>query len=208
MTIPIVILTSLISIIAFSNRDWFAKSQFNPYLVKHRNEWHRFLTHGFIHADWLHLIVNMYVLYQFGQQLEQIYLGWFGEKGKLFYILLYVLAIILSSIPSYEKHKNDHWYNSVGASGAVSAVVFACILFVPTMKLALIFLPIPMPAFVFGILYLVYSYYMARKGTDNIGHDAHFFGAVFGIMFTILLDREIGKNFLRIITGYFGGEYE
>lgn len=205
MTLPIVILTTAISILAFYNRAWFEKSMFSPYLVKHRGEWPRFLTHAFIHADWMHLFFNMYVLYNFGQLLEVFYFQLFEDRGRWFFLALYVLSVILSSVPSYEKHKNDHWYNAVGASGAVSAVVFACIIINPTMKMGIIFLPFALPAFIFGGLYLAYSYYMAKKGSDNIGHDAHFFGAIFGIMFTILLDRDIGKNFLQLVFGYFGG---
>jgi membrane associated rhomboid family serine protease len=204
VTIPIVILTSIISILAFYNDDWKAKSMFSPYIIKHRNEWHRFITHAFVHADWLHLFFNMYVLYTFGQLLENNYEMVFGERGKLYYILLYVLGIVMSAIPGYEKHKNNSWYHAVGASGAVSAVVFAAILFNPTMKMGIIFLPIMMPAFVFGLLYLGYSYYMSHRGGDNIAHDAHFFGALFGIMFTILLEMEVGRQFLRQVSEYFG----
>lgn len=177
---------------------------FSPYIIKHRNEWHRFLTHALIHADWLHLFFNMYVLYMFGSLLEADYAAVFGEKGKIYYVLLYVLAVVMSSIPAYEKHKNHSYYHAVGASGAVSAVVFAAILFNPTMKMGIIFLPIMMPAFVFGLLYLGYSYYMSHRGGDNIAHDTHFFGALFGIMFTILLNRDIGKHFVYQIQQYFG----
>jgi membrane associated rhomboid family serine protease len=174
-------------------------------MIRSRREWHRFFTHAFVHADWIHLFFNMYVLYTFGRFLEMNFAEYFGPRGTLYYILLYVFAIIMSSIPSYEKHKNDHWYHAVGASGAVSAVVFSGILFNPTMKMGIIFLPIAMPAFIFGLLYLGYSYYMTHRGGDNIGHDAHFFGALFGIMFTIILDRDIGKNFIYMVLNYFGG---
>jgi len=199
MTIIIIVVTCICSIIAFYNKDFFYKTQFNAYQIHKRGEWYRFFSHAVIHADWLHLIFNMYVLFSFGKLLEFFYKINFGEKATLFYVLLYLGAIATSSIPSYEKHKNNSWYNAVGASGAVSAVVFAGILFSPVSEIGFIFIPFGIPAFIFGILYLIYSYYMAKKESDYIAHDAHFFGALFGIMFTLILDREIGKTFINII---------
>lgn len=203
LTLIIIVITSIFSIIAFNKPDLFYKHQFNPYLINERREWYRFFTHALLHADWIHLLLNMYVLYSFGNIVEIYYKMAFEEKSEFYYAILYVGAILTSSIPAFEKHKHNSWYNAVGASGAVSAVVFASILFNPTAKIGIIFIPIGIPAFVFGFLYLLYSYYMAKKEHDNIAHDAHFFGALFGIMFTLILDRDIGKNFLHIVYSYF-----
>lgn len=202
ITYFIIALTSLFSILAFQNREIFHKNIFNPYIIKRNNQWHRFITHALLHADWSHLLMNMFVLYSFGRILENYYFEMlFGSLSGIFYTLLYVGAIIVSSIPSYEKHKNDSYYSSVGASGAVSAVVFSGILIAPTQKIIFLLLPFPIPAVVFGVLYLIYSWYMSKKEADNIGHDAHFWGAVFGIVFTIALKPALIGAFLNQISG-------
>jgi membrane associated rhomboid family serine protease len=146
----------------------------------------------------------MYVLWIFGTAVESTFSnkGFFPETyqyGKFFYMLMYVLAVPISTIPALFKHKNDHYYNSVGASGAVSAIVFTTILLAPGMKLGIIFIPIGIPAYIFGILYLVYSYFMSRRGQDNIAHDAHFVGSVFGFIFPIMLNHELFKSFINQI---------
>ena len=198
VTYCIIALTCITSILAFQNTEMFHKYLFNPYIINRNKEWQRFFTHALLHADWTHLLMNMFVLYSFGRIIENYYFDMlFGPKASLFFALLYVGAVVASSVPSYEKHKNDSYYNSVGASGAVSAVVFSSILIEPTQKIVFLFLPFPIPAVVFGILYLFYSRYMAKKENDNIGHDAHFWGAVFGIIFTLMLKPGLGKLFLE-----------
>lgn len=203
MTLAIIIITVAISLFAFSNREVFSRMRFNPYLALHSRQYYRFFSYGFIHADFMHLAVNMLVLYSFGDVVEQMYTALFGIKGYYFYALLYAGAIVLSVLPAFGKHKNNPYYNAVGASGAVSAVVFASILFVPTGKIYLFFIPIGIPAFIFGILYLVYSVVMARRAKDNIGHDAHFWGAVFGIVFTIALKPTLVLYFIDQIRNIF-----
>lgn len=164
-------------------------------------EGYRFFSYALVHADYLHLFVNMYVLYTFGELVETYYMLAFGSKGRFFFFLLYWGAAFTSVIPGFEKNRRNPGYSAVGASGAVSAIVFAAILFRPDMKMGLLFLPIMLPAWIFGLLYLTYSYYMAQKGNSLIGHDAHFFGALFGIFFTILLNYKIGIAFINTITG-------
>jgi membrane associated rhomboid family serine protease len=204
VTIIIICITCVFSITAFQNHSLFNKNLFNPYLINLNREWHRFFTHAFLHADWLHLILNMYVLYTFGSFVENYFFeNVFDEKAKLFYILLYVGGILLSSFPSFERHKHDAYYNSVGASGAVSAIVFSSIVFNPTAKMGLIFLPVMIPAYIFGGLYLLYSWYMAKKANDNIGHDAHFWGAAFGLFFTIALKPALFSHFIAQINASF-----
>ncbi len=203
MTYIIIGITVVVSIIAFNRQELFDKLKFNAYLVAGRKEWYRFLSYGLVHADYMHLFINMFVLYSFGEIVEAFYSHYFGNKAILFYLLLYVGGIAFSTLYDYGAHRKDSWYNAVGASGAVSAVVFASIILYPTGKIFLFFIPIGIPAPIFGLLYLGYSFYMARKGTDNIGHNAHFFGALFGIIFTILLDTDILKIFF---SSLFGGE--
>jgi membrane associated rhomboid family serine protease len=178
--------------------------QFNPYSIRHRNELHRFFTYGFLHADWIHLLINMFVLLSFGLSVEKYFSFYFQTKAYLYYILLYVGGIIFSVLYDYGKHKNDSNYNAVGASGAVSAVVFSNILFDPTGRLYLYFIPIGIPAVIFGFLYLIYSAYMARRGSDNVGHNSHFWGAIFGLIFTILLKPKLVIIFLHQISALIG----
>jgi membrane associated rhomboid family serine protease len=204
MILTIIILTSVISILALNNNDVFYRLKFNSFLSLHSTQWYRFFTYGFVHAGWMHLFINMFVLYSFGNVVIEYYVAIFGLKGYYYFVLLYIGAIMLSVLPSFGKYKNDPSYNAVGASGAVSAVVFASILFVPLGKIYLFFIPIGIPAFIFGGLYLVYSAYMAKRGGDNIGHDAHFWGALFGIVYTIALKPKIFLFFVDQIAGFLG----
>jgi membrane associated rhomboid family serine protease len=195
LTLAIIGITAVTSIIAFSNRELFDRMKFNPFSVLHSNQYWRFFTYGLLHADWIHLFVNMWVLWIFGDVVEQYYREYLGVKWAMMYILLYVGGIMLSVLPSFGKHKNNPGYSSVGASGAVSSVLFASILFVPTGKIYLFLIPIGIPAFIFGVLYLVYSWYAAKRGRGNIGHDAHFWGAVFGVVFTIAAKPQVAIDF-------------
>jgi membrane associated rhomboid family serine protease len=181
----------------------FRRLAFNAYDIKHFKNSYRFLSYALIHADWVHLLVNMMVLYSFGRIVEQYYEILFGLKGILYFILLYVGGTALSTLPSYGKHKDDYTYTAVGASGAVSAVVFASILFDPLSKIYIFLIPIGIPAIVFGVLYLVYSAYMGKKNIDNVGHDAHFWGAVFGFVFTIGLKPELIVRLFSILSNIF-----
>ncbi len=188
LTYIIISLTCLVSITAFTNRELFAKLLFNPSIIHTNKEWYRFLTHAFLHADFIHLAMNMYVLYMFGRLTEEVLILTFGElRGEISFFLLYFISIVASSAPSFEKHKNDFHYNAVGASGAVSAVVFSAILLNPWMSLSLMFIPIPIPAPIFGLLYLFYCRYMANRGGDNIAHDVHYWGSIFGLVFTLVI---------------------
>lgn len=194
-------ITVIISIMAFYNEELFNKFKFNAYAIKHYREGWRFFTYAFLHAGWIHLLINMYVLYIFGDNVEYVFVGLFGSKGYFFFFLLYAGGILFSVLFDFKKHNENAYYNSVGASGAVSAVVFSSIIMFPTSKLMLLFLPIPMPAILFGILYLIYSAYMSKRGGDNIGHSAHFWGAVFGIVFTVIVEPGFIQNFFEQIFG-------
>lgn len=197
ITIALIALTSGISIFVFYNRHLFSKLSFNPYSLRNERQWYRIISYAAIHADWMHLAINMFVLYSFGRTVEIYYGLVFASKSTIYFLILYFGAVTFSIVPSWIKHRENPGYNSVGASGAVSAIVFASIIFQPLSKIYFFMIPIGIPAFIFGILYLIYSAYMAKKARDNIGHDAHFYGAVFGILFTIILKPALVLYFIQ-----------
>lgn len=203
MVLTIVLITSLISIMAFYNPQLLNRLQFNAYDIRNRKQGWRFLTYGLVHAGWAHLAINMFVLWSFGRIVYNMYDYYFGLKGILYFLLLYIGGIMFSVLFDYGRHKNDPWYNAVGASGAVSAVVFASIILYPAGGIYLFFIPIEIPSPVFGILYLIYSAYMARRGKDNIGHDAHFWGAVFGVVITIAFKPVLFLYFFEELANIF-----
>jgi|WetSurSiteA1Bulk_404760.scaffolds.fasta_scaffold00121_12 membrane associated rhomboid family serine protease len=197
--------TALISISAFNNSDWFYKLQFNPYQVYHRRQWYRLLTHGFLHASWTHLIINMLVLYFFGPQVERfLKMALAPELQHLYriiYLLFYFAAIVTASLTSLVKHKNDPWYNAVGASGAISAIIFFFIFFQPW-ELLYIYGIIPIPGIIMGVLYLMYSHFMSKRETDNINHDAHLTGALFGFIFPLILNYKLIHYFISQLLSF------
>jgi membrane associated rhomboid family serine protease len=199
LNIIIIAITSLISIQAFNNYSLFEKLKFNAYKIKHDKESWRFFTYALVHGGWGHLLINMFVLWSFGSLVERNFSLKWGIKGEFYFILLYVSGVLFSTLMDFYKNKDKYYYNAVGASGAVSAIVFASILIHPGGSVFVFPIPIPIPSWLFGILYLVYSAYMAKKGTDNVGHTAHFWGAVVGIVFMLVFDPEIFASFF----GYF-----
>ncbi len=203
MNLAIIIITVIISIYALYNQEVFGRLKFNAYAIRHQGQGWRFFTYGLIHADWVHLFINMFVLYSFGKAVIDAYHFYFDVKGYMFYLLLYLGGIVFSVLFDYGKHKDDIYYNAVGASGAVSAVLFASILLYPTGTVMLFPIPFPLPSVVFGAFYLVYSAIMARRAKDNIGHNAHFWGAVFGIAFTIALKPILAISFYKQVMGLF-----
>lgn len=203
ITLIIVLVTALISIAAFSNSSLKGKLIMNAYLVHHQKQWYRMISHGFIHADWSHLIFNMIALYSFGQIVENYYEYHFDvARGIFFYLVLYFSALLIASVPDLAKHKDQHWFNSLGASGAVSAVVFAAILFDPWVGITIFPIPIPIPGIIFGPLFLIFSQYMAKRGGDNIGHDAHFYGAISGIVITIIYKPSLAIDFVNKVMSH------
>ncbi len=205
MTTVIVIITALASFAAFRNRELMAKLMFNAYLVKHSNEWYRVFSHAFIHSGWLHLAVNMWVLWLFGGISESFYSGYRGTTGMFLYLALYLGGILFATLPSFRRHQNNFNYNAVGASGAVAAVLFSAIYARPTMDLYLMFIPIPIPAVVFGIGYLVLEWYLDKRSDDHIAHDAHFWGAGFGFVFSVVMVPDRFQHFIAEITNRFMG---
>lgn len=190
----IFVLTIVISLLAFSSDNLFDKLILHPYDVSRGKNVYTLITSGFIHNDYMHLFFNMLSYFFFAFQLE-------ATLGHWQFALLYMVSLILSDLPSVAKHKNDLWYRSLGASGAISAVVFGAILFNPLGKMTILILPIPMPAVLFGVLYLVYCSYGSKRGQDNINHDAHLFGALSGVMITILLVPQVVPYFFNTVIG-------
>ena len=194
-------ITALVSYKAFQDGSLKWRFMFNAYEIKRKKEWYRFFSHGLIHADWLHLGLNIYVLYLFGGKVEHEFIKEFGMvRGIVNYLLLYIGGLAVSSFYSYAKHQDNPNYNSLGASGAVSAVVFASIALFPMDKLGIILIPFYIPGVIFGALYLLYSNYMAKKQLDNIGHDAHFWGALFGFVITFVFNPSLLSSFVNQIT--------
>ena len=193
----IFLFTIITSIYAFNDQTLYGKFMLHPYSVSRRYKLYTLITSGLIHADWMHLIFNMMTFYFFAFQLEAMIGSWqFG--------VLYFLSLILSDIPSVIKHKNDMWYNSLGASGAISAVLFSYILFQPFSSMMIFPIPIPIWAIIFGPLYLVYCVYASKQSRDNINHDAHFFGALSGMIITVLIVPGVIPHFLGQILAKIG----
>ena len=194
----IIIITIGASFYAWNRPEVYQKWILNPYQIKlHRQYW-RFITSGFVHLNYMHLFFNMFALFFFGQHVAY----YFGPRGDILMLVLYILGIIVSDIPTYIKYHNMPNYNSLGASGGVAAVVFSSIMFDPLNRIYIMFIPIGIPGFVLGALYLVYSYYQGKRMADNINHDAHLFGAIFGLIFTVLMRPGVVASFVEQISNW------
>lgn len=194
-TTVIIIITVIISLLAWQNRNIMGRLIFDPISVNRFKQYDRFITHGFIHADGMHLLFNMFTLYFFGRVIERFYIAKFGSLG---FVAFYVLAIIVAIIPTYLKNKHNTRYLSLGASGAVSAVLFSFILFAPWETLYF-FGILPIPAIVFAVLYTAYSIYAERRGMGNTNHSAHLFGAAFGVVATIAIEPALLLHFVNAL---------
>ena len=185
MTIIIIILTALISYRAFTDGELRSKLIFSPVAIKERGEYYRFLTHGFIHADLRHLLFNMWALYIFGETAEAIFSQFlFGATfGKLAMLIFYCAAIVAASIPDYLRHQDNRYYSSLGASGGVAAMLWPYVMWAPWNW----FIFPPLPAILLGVGYIIYSHYADKKGGGNIGHNAHLWGAIFGLVAYVVL---------------------
>lgn len=199
VTLILIIITSAATLYAWNNQGVLYNWIFNPYAISRNNQYYRFVTSGFIHNNWIHLIFNMFMLYMFGRYVENRFVEIHGTLGKVAYLSLYIIGIIISDIPTYLRHKDHPHYNSLGASGGVSSILFSFILFMPVEPLCLYGL-LCLPGIIWGALYLGYSYYMSKKGGDNINHDAHFYGAVFGIIFTIIIYPSVINIFINDVS--------
>ena len=198
VTLIIILITTAVSILCFNGSLRIGRMVFNAYQVWHRRQWYRMFSYGLVHGGWGHLIFNMLTLYFFGPVVERYFTAAFGSPaGTLLFALLYGSALAVSTAGDLIRYRNDYGYNAVGASGAVSAILFASILFEPKMGIYIFLIPIPIPGYVFAPLYLLYCWYMARRNMDNIGHTAHFWGAVYGLAFPLLCKPAIVMHFLN-----------
>jgi membrane associated rhomboid family serine protease len=198
ITYLIIGVTCVISFLAFERTKLMEDGMHFPYLEERKREFYRLFTAGFLHGDFMHLAFNMYALYGFGGLVEQ----WFEYEipgGRFMYLVYYLLAIVLANIPTYHKHKENSQFRSIGASGAVSAVVFSAILLQPNLELMIMFIPIPIKGYIFGVLYLIYSSYASKNNSDSIDHEAHFWGAVFGFALPAVLKPELLTHFFDTI---------
>lgn len=189
--------TVIVSFMCFGRPDLVNRLSFNSYAIIRRKEWYRMITHGFIHADMTHLLVNMFTFWSFGTYMESLFM--MAGLGRWGFMGLYFGGMIFSSLYDLFKYRDNIYYQSIGASGAVSAVLFASILFNPWGSI-LLFAIIPIPGIVFGVLYLLYCQYMAKQASDNVNHNAHFYGAVYGLLFPILLQPSLLYSFIGQLT--------
>jgi membrane associated rhomboid family serine protease len=209
VTLIIIIITVGLSIAGFSNHKVMDDLIFYPPAISRRKQYYRFITCGFIHADVMHLLFNMYAFYMFGGTVELYFNELFGSNGKLLYITLYLSALVICLLPTYLKNQDNYYYKSLGASGAVAAVVFTYIMLDPMQGIGLIFIPgIYIPAFAFAIIYLAVSAYLDKRGGGGINHSAHFWGSVYGVIFIIIASYFIGKypllqNFISQVRAWF-----
>lgn len=207
VTILIIIVTCIVSYLAgltpqerISRNGLFDQLKHYPVAEKGNKEFYRFLSSGFVHGSWTHLIVNMYVLWTFGETIENLFMATFGSMGRIVFVLFYLSAIVIADIPSYIKHQNNPGFASIGASGAVSAILFVFIMFRPMDGLMFIFFPFfAFPAIVLGVGYLIYSSWANKNSRDNIDHSAHFAGAIYGLVFIITLHPSVLNTFLQSI---------
>lgn len=198
----IIIVTVLVSLNAFNKSLVLDKMVYSPYRVKHEKEYYRLVSHMFIHADSVHLIFNMMSLYFLGSFLENELMFSFGSiGGEVHFLILYFFGGLFSTLIPFSRNQDNSNYRALGASGAVSAVIFAAIIWNPTMKLSLLFLPIPIPAYIFGPIYLAFEYRADRRGGTGIAHDAHIGGAIFGVIYVLIINIDKGKEFLSVIFG-------
>ena len=198
VTYIIMIFIGAITYFAWKNPDWHRKLMLNPYQTLRSKQYYRLITSGFVHNNSMHLFLNLLTLYFFGLAIEQIFIAYFPEVGMTLYVLLFLSAIIVANIPSTIKHRNNPNYNSLGASGGVAALVLTFILFDPQRDLCLYF-AICLPGYILGLLFIGYSIFMSKRNLDNVNHDAHLFGALYGLLFTLLLRPSTFQAFVESI---------
>lgn len=201
ITLIILIGTIFVSWRAFQNSTLFEKLLNNPYRIKHNGEYYRIFSHALIHADFVHLALNMFVFYSFGSILETHFKGRWGlTQGSLYFVLLYALGAAVATLPSLRKHGDNYGYNSVGASGAVSAILMSYMILNPLDWIGILF--IPMPAFVGVLVFFIFEHVMNRSGKTNIAHDAHIWGALFGIVFIFAIEPHAIVSFISQVRGF------
>ncbi len=200
VTLAILILTGIVSYQGFNNRNIIESLKHHPYSEHNKKEYYRLISSGFVHANWMHLGINGFVLYMFGTQIERVFMINMGEiKGIFFYILLYFTSIIAGDLVTHLQHKDNYGYSAVGASGATSALVLIYCMLMPWEWLDF---P-PVPSIVFAVGFLGYSYWADKTGrADGIGHSAHLYGALWGLAFFFVTDPSmLSLVFERLMEG-------
>lgn len=193
-TFVLIAVTVLVSWQAFNNRRLLDRLILWPPAIDRNKQYDRLVTHGFVHADGQHLAFNMITLFFFGRQIEPVFAERIGQGG---FVLFYLSAIVVAILPTYLRHRHDARYRSLGASGAVSAVLFSFILFAPW---SLIYIPIPVPAVLYAAGYVAYSIWMDKRGGDNVNHSAHLWGAAYGVLFTVAIEPRVGALFVEQLS--------
>lgn len=202
ITTILIALTAITSIIGFNKYEMLDRWMFIPYRIKHRKEWDRFLLSGFIHKDYIHLLFNMFTFYFFGGVVEMFLRYQFGQlSGGILFVAFYLLGIIISDFPTYSKNKDNGSYRALGASGGTAATVFASIIILPLADICL-FGILCLPGFILGGLFLIYSYVKAKQENDGINHDAHLYGAIFGIVFILILSPSSAVHFIEQLKDF------
>ena len=190
--------TALVSMAAWQRDSWMETMMMSPSRIAAHGEYWRFLTSGFIHADFTHLFFNLFSFYFFGTQLEYIFSVIFPGFGPWVFLVFYLLGIIVADLPTFFKQKNNHYFNSLGASGAVSATIFAGIMFFPTEKIYL-FGIVGIPGIIYAGLFTWYSIEMEGRGRDFVNHSAHLYGGLFGVVFVTLTYPQVWISFVQQI---------
>jgi membrane associated rhomboid family serine protease len=200
ITYAIIGVTCLVSFLCFSNEESFNRLAHIPTRIDRNGEYYRLLTSGFVHANPPHLFLNMFVLFNFGPLLEEIFKTerMFGEFGSTSYLLFYLSAIVAANAPTYVKNRDNFSYIGIGASGAIAALLFACIVFIPMLPLRVFFM-IPIKAWLFGVLYLLYETYADKNVSDGVAHDVHLSGAFYGILFIAVYNFDSVINFIEVV---------
>ncbi len=190
----LLIVTIGLSVWGWRNPFWFDRLLLHPWSFFRERRYYSLLTSGFVHANWIHLFFNLFTFYFFAFPLEQI-------LGSPRFLVVYLGSLLLADLPTLWTHRNDPEYRSLGASGAVSGVVFGFILFYPKVKLYLFLLPFGIPAYLFAFLFLAGSYYLTRERSSVINHSAHFWGALAGLVLTVLVDPVAVRIFIDRMSG-------
>jgi membrane associated rhomboid family serine protease len=199
VTIILIGITVAVSFYVFNKPELQSRLTMNPFMINRRGEYYRFISSGFIHRDHMHLLWNMFAFYFFGTAIEQDFETLFGASGVYYFIFLYLTAIVLSDVPTYLKERNNTYYNALGASGGVGSVIFVFIVLEPLQSICLYF-ALCMPGFVFGLGYMAYTYYQGRRSNDGINHDAHLYGALYGLLFCVIIYPNSLPLFFRQVT--------
>lgn len=202
ITLVLILITAASSYYAINNPVYMERCMFTPYKIKRSGQWDRFITSGFIHKDYIHLFFNMFTFYFFGGVVEQVLAFKFGlVLGGVVYVLFYLLGIIIADIPTYLKNQDNSYYRALGASGGTAATVFASIIILPLSDICL-FGILCLPGFILGVLFLLYSYFKGKNQADSINHDAHLYGAIFGIVFILVISPESATTFTNQVLSY------